>query len=123
MPRDGSGIYHTPPGTDGVPDTTIDSAKYNTNVHDVETDLNAPRPIVAGGTGANNAADAAVNLGVVTGKAPMTMPASEQTQARQNIYAAPFDARWTYSGMQINGSMEVNQELAGAGFTANWNVV
>ena len=62
MPRDGSGIYHTPPGTDGVPDTTIDSAKYNTNVHDVETDLNTPRPIVAGGTGATSADDALTNL-------------------------------------------------------------
>ena len=62
MPRDGSGIYHTPPGTDGVPDTTIDSAKYNTNVHDVETDLNTPRPIVAGGTGASDQAGALFNM-------------------------------------------------------------
>jgi hypothetical protein len=59
MPRDGSGVYHTPAGTDGVPDTTIDSSKYNTNVHDVENDLNTARPIVAGGTGATSA-DAAL---------------------------------------------------------------
>lgn len=31
------------------------------------------------------------------------------TQARSNIYAAPFDAL-AYNGMQINGSMEVSQE-------------
>jgi hypothetical protein len=62
MPRDGSGIYHTPPGTDGVPDTTIESAKYNTNVHDVETDLNTPRPIVAGGTGGTSPDSALTNL-------------------------------------------------------------
>jgi hypothetical protein len=37
-------------------------------------------------------------------------------QARQNIYAAPFDAL-AYSGMQINGSMEVSQEK-GAGITS-----
>ena len=43
-------------------DTTIESAKYNTFVHDVETDLNAPRPIVAGGTGASNAHDALIAL-------------------------------------------------------------
>jgi len=36
--------------------------------------------------------------------------ASEQTQARKNIYAAPFDAL-AYNGMQVNGSMEVSQEL------------
>jgi len=59
-PRDGSGVYHTPAGTDGVPDTTISSSAYNANVHDVETDLNTARPIVAGGTGATSA-DAALN--------------------------------------------------------------
>jgi hypothetical protein len=56
MPRDGSGIYAPPPGTDGVPDTPIESARYNAFVADVEQDLNEPRPIVAGGTGATSAA-------------------------------------------------------------------
>jgi hypothetical protein len=63
MPRDGSNIYHRPPGTDAVPDTTIESTKYNSNVADVEQDLNTPRPIVAGGTGATTAAGALANLG------------------------------------------------------------
>jgi hypothetical protein len=63
MPRDGSGIYTTPAGTTAVPDTTIESAKYNANVNDVAADLNAPRPIVAGGTGGNSAATARANLG------------------------------------------------------------
>ena len=61
-PRDGSGIYHRPVGTDAVPDTTIESSKYNTNVADVEQDLNTPRPIVAGGTGASSADQARQNL-------------------------------------------------------------
>lgn len=63
MPRNGSDIYFIPPGTEGFPDTTIESAKYNAYIHDVETDLNAPRPIVAGGTGANDADEALANLG------------------------------------------------------------
>jgi hypothetical protein len=63
MPRDGSAVYHIPPGTDAYPDTTIESTKYNVMVHDVEQDLNEPRPIIAGGTGANNARDALINLG------------------------------------------------------------
>ena len=42
---------------------------------------------------------------------------TQLVQARKNIYAAPFDAM-AYSGMQINGSMEVNQELPGAATTA-----
>jgi hypothetical protein len=63
MPRDGSGVYHTPAGTDGVPGRTVESAKYNINVHDVETELNSKRPIGSGGTGGSSAAEALVNLG------------------------------------------------------------
>jgi hypothetical protein len=62
MPRDGSNVYHRPTGTDAIPNNTIESAKYNANVVDVETDLNTPRPIVAGGTGASDAHTAMVNL-------------------------------------------------------------
>ena len=49
---------------------------------------------------------------------PQTLTAPQQTIARQNIYAAPFDAM-AYSGMQINGSMEVSQELGNATTTVN----
>ena len=62
MPRV-AGIYSRPTGIDAVANNTIDSGKYNSNVADVEADLNLPRPIVAGGTGASNAHDALVNLG------------------------------------------------------------
>lgn len=62
MPRSGSGVYSTPAGTDAVPGFTIESARYNINTHDVETDLNLPRPVVAGGTGANNVNEALVNM-------------------------------------------------------------
>jgi hypothetical protein len=66
MPRDGSNIYHRPVGTDGVPNYPIESTKYNANVADVEQDLNLPRPVVAGGTGATNAADARFNIAAET---------------------------------------------------------
>src|SRR6187399_3153772 len=62
MPRDGSNIYHVPPGTEGIPDTTIESNKYNTFIHDVEHDLNSPRPIVAGGTGGSTPDQALLSL-------------------------------------------------------------
>jgi len=61
MPRNGSGVY-TQPYPDVVAGTTIESAKYNGNVDDVEQDLNTPRPVVAGGTGSNNARDAMTTL-------------------------------------------------------------
>jgi hypothetical protein len=61
MPRDGSGVYAQPyPSV--VSGTTIESAKYNGNVTDVAQDLNTPRPIVAGGTGATTAVGAITNL-------------------------------------------------------------
>jgi hypothetical protein len=62
MPRDGSSIYSYPVGTRGEPDTTIESAKYNNYIDDIEQDLNFPRPILAGGTGASSAEQAMVNL-------------------------------------------------------------
>ena len=45
-----------------------------------------------------------------------TLTVPQQTIARQNIYAAPFDAM-AYSGLQINGSMEVSQEIGSNGIT------
>ena len=47
-------------------------------------------------------------LAVLYDKA-QSLTALNQQQARQNIYAAPFDAM-AYSGLQINGGFEVNQE-------------
>jgi hypothetical protein len=38
-----------------------------------------------------------------------SLTAPQLIQARQNIYAAPFDAM-AYSGLQINGAMDVSQE-------------
>lgn len=64
MPRNGSGVYSKPAGTTAVPNTTIESAKFNSVVDDLVADANAARPITAGGTGATNAADARDNLGI-----------------------------------------------------------
>jgi hypothetical protein len=63
MPRVAD-IYSRPAGIDAVPNATIESVDYNANVADVEADLNLPRPIVAGGTGANDALNARKNLQV-----------------------------------------------------------
>jgi hypothetical protein len=63
MPRNGSGVYSPPAGTTAVTATAIDSSDYNDFVTDLTSDLNAARPISAGGTGATNAAAALVALG------------------------------------------------------------
>ena len=53
-------------------------------------------------------------VGAVRYDTAQSLTAAQQVQARQNVYAAPFDAL-AYSGMQVNGSMEVSQELGTAG--------
>jgi hypothetical protein len=45
-----------------------------------------------------------------------SLTAPQLIQARQNVYAAPFDAM-AYGGLQINGGMEVSQER-GTGITS-----
>lgn len=64
MPRNGSGVYSKPPGTTAVPNTTIESAKFNSVVNDLVQDANAPRPVVAGGTGGNSVLTALDNFGL-----------------------------------------------------------
>lgn len=64
MPRNGSGVYSKAAGTTAAPNTTIESAKYNAQVDDMVDDLNAARPITAGGTGATSASAARTGLEV-----------------------------------------------------------
>ena len=47
---------------------------------------------------------------VVRYDSAQSLSSTQQSQARSNIYAAPFDAL-AYNGMQINGAFEVSQEL------------
>jgi hypothetical protein len=57
MPYSGD-VYSLPPGTEGTPNTTIESAKYNAFANDIKNAQNTPRPIIGGGTGASTAAAA-----------------------------------------------------------------
>jgi len=71
MPRDGTGNY-TQPEPNVASGTTIESAVYNHFTADVAADLNWPRPILAGGTGASNAVDARAALGAETAMQTVT---------------------------------------------------
>ena len=73
------------------------------------------------------AADPAAALGAATKQyvdtrvrydAAQGLSSTQQTQARSNVYAAPFDAL-AYNGMQLNGSMDVSQESGTAAQTAS----
>ncbi|WP_312809482.1 hypothetical protein [Agrobacterium cavarae] len=58
MPRNGSGVYSKPPNSTAMPDTEIRSAMFNSVIDDLVADANNPRPLSAGGTGAQNPAGA-----------------------------------------------------------------
>lgn len=73
MSRSIGGVYSLPPGSAAVDNTIIDPVIYNALLADLEADLNLPRPIVAGGTGAASADGALTALGGgTTGKAVFT---------------------------------------------------
>jgi hypothetical protein len=89
MPRDGSGVYTLPPGTTAVTDTTIESTKYNGFIGDIATDLNAARPIIAGGTGGQTVAQARANL---------QAERSEQQVLNYDSHAWETGSFWSASG-------------------------
>jgi hypothetical protein len=67
MPRNLSGVFSLPAGSivvDGIDD--ILASQHNSPLQDIESDMNAARPVVAGGTGATTAGDARTNLGLGT---------------------------------------------------------
>jgi len=48
-------VYQLPPGSTATPNTTIESAKYNTVLNDLATAQNTARPVLGGGTGGQTA--------------------------------------------------------------------
>lgn len=66
MGRNPSGVYSLPAGSLVSDGATSAASQHNTPLQDLETDMNAARPVVAGGTGATTAADARTNLGLGT---------------------------------------------------------
>lgn len=62
MPRV-NGVYQLLPGVYGVPNEPIASAPYNSQLDDLAKDANDPRPVTAGGTGAQTPGDALTNFG------------------------------------------------------------
>lgn len=68
MPRSGIvGTYTLPPGTiPQQPNTTIESADWNSFAGDVQQAFNTPTPLAYGGTNAATTGDAATNLHVLS---------------------------------------------------------
>jgi hypothetical protein len=118
MPRDGSGVYSTPPGTHGTPNATILSAAYNGNVDDVATDLNTPRPIVAGGTGSTTPAAALTALGAVakagdtmTGHLTLPVTPAAANAVRKDYVDAATALYVAKAGDTMSGSLSIGSGL------------
>ena len=67
MARNGAGVYSLPAGSTVANGDTSDASDLNTPLQDLEADMNTPRPVVAGGTGASSASAARQNLGLEIG--------------------------------------------------------
>jgi hypothetical protein len=68
IPRSGSGTYSFPAGSVAVPNTPISSVAHNAILTDLQADLNAARPVSAGGTGATSPASAFEALSPMTAR-------------------------------------------------------
>lgn len=91
MARDGSGVYTLPPGSIVTNGQITQASQHNDPLNDIEADLNAPRPVSAGGTGAGDAATALSNLGGATA-ASVIAAQNDATQALADAAAAQGDA-------------------------------
>jgi hypothetical protein len=115
MPRSGEGVYSKAVGTTAVPNETITSAQFNNTIDDIVTDLNAARPITAGGTGATSAATARTALGVALAQTTVT-----DTTASSGLIVGGFGVGG--AGVSAAGDLDlaVNGGIyAIAGSTAN----
>jgi hypothetical protein len=88
-------------------DEIIDAVSASAVRYDVAQALTEPQQLQAR---TNIAVDAAVAGKAVLYDAAQSLTENQKITARRNIYAAPFDAL-AYSGMQINGSFGVSQQL------------
>jgi hypothetical protein len=67
MPRNGSGVFNLAAGYAATTGATATATQHNAPLEDIAADLNAARPISAGGTGATTAALARDALGLTIG--------------------------------------------------------
>ncbi len=128
MSRSIGGVYSLPPGSAAVDNTIIDPVIYNALLSDLETDLNLPRPIVAGGTGAASADGALTALGgTTTGKEVFTaasVAAALVALGLTNAQVPPGQVGHFYRASAPAGWLEANgSNVSRTTYAALWSAM
>lgn len=122
MSRNGSGVYSLPGTYEAVSGQTIEAQQHNDPLEDLESDANAARPIVAGGTGAVSAADARNALGVTAAIAAAIEGLLESgTIALFQQTSAPTG--WTKKTDHNNKALRIVSGTASSGGTTSFTSV
>lgn len=108
MPRNGSGIFSLATGYRAETGDLILADQHNLPLEDIKDDLNAARPIVAGGTGATTASAARTNLNVYSKtQSDAAYPARVATvTALQALDTATFTVVYVAEKLKIYGWAE-----------------
>lgn len=110
-----TGVYSLPAIYLAIPGTVIIAAQHNDPLVDLQTANNYPRPIIAGGTEADNPTLAANNLEVVSYNV-QSFGDPEQLIARQNIEA---EKQIVYAAKSGNDTAGVGENNTFFRFTAS----
>lgn len=123
MPRNGAGSYSLPAGSTITNGDVSDASDLNTPLADIAADLNAARPIVAGGTGATSASAARTNLGITPANigaqpadATLTSLAALGTAADKLAYTTGVDT-WAEAAISAFGRLLIDDADAAAART------